>query len=170
MPRRGSAMPASRWDCHTPYPVHGLDRAMGLKPSPMPYICLTAGFIGARRGAAHAVVDERRRLSGERRRQAAVQLAGLRADHLRAVRAVRGPGDMGASSCSAGSDAGIRRCTIRVMGEVTSTALPWCSTPTDEQVQPRGGRRRCWQKPAAQDIRPLHETIPAERGGLHRGG
>jgi len=39
-----------KWDCHTPYPVHGLDDAMGLKPSPMPYICLVAGGIGA--GAA----------------------------------------------------------------------------------------------------------------------
>ena len=37
----------SRWDCHTPYPVHGLDRAMGVQPSPIPYICLTAGLIGA---------------------------------------------------------------------------------------------------------------------------
>jgi membrane protein implicated in regulation of membrane protease activity len=36
----------SRWDCHTPYPVHGLDDAMGLKPSPVPYVTLTAGFIG----------------------------------------------------------------------------------------------------------------------------
>lgn len=36
----------TQWDCHTPYPVHGLDDAMGLKPSPLPYICLTAGFIG----------------------------------------------------------------------------------------------------------------------------
>ena len=35
-----------KWDCHTPYPVHGLDRAMGLKTSPVPYITLTAGFIG----------------------------------------------------------------------------------------------------------------------------
>ena len=34
------------WDCHTPYPVHGLDRAMGLKPSPIGIICLTAGFVG----------------------------------------------------------------------------------------------------------------------------
>lgn len=34
------------WDCHTPYPVHGLDQAMGLKPSPIPYITLTMGFIG----------------------------------------------------------------------------------------------------------------------------
>ncbi len=35
------------WDCHTPYPVHGLDDAMGLKPSPLPYVCLIAGGIGA---------------------------------------------------------------------------------------------------------------------------
>ena len=37
----------TKWDCHTPYPVHGLDQAMGLKPSPVPYICLTSGFVGA---------------------------------------------------------------------------------------------------------------------------
>jgi hypothetical protein len=37
----------TRWDCHTPYPVHGLDDAMGLKPSPMPYITLGAGALGA---------------------------------------------------------------------------------------------------------------------------
>ena len=37
----------TQWDCHTPYPVHGLDRAMGLKPSPLPYICLGSGFVGA---------------------------------------------------------------------------------------------------------------------------
>jgi hypothetical protein len=36
-----------KWDCHTPYPVHGLDAAMGLKPSPMAYICLGAGGVGA---------------------------------------------------------------------------------------------------------------------------
>lgn len=34
------------WDCHTPYPVHGLDEAMGLKPSPIPYVTLGAGFVG----------------------------------------------------------------------------------------------------------------------------
>ena len=34
------------WDCHTPYPVHGLDDAMGLKASPIPYVTITAGFIG----------------------------------------------------------------------------------------------------------------------------
>jgi hypothetical protein len=35
-----------KWDCHTPYPVHGLDRAMGLRTSPVPYVTLTAGFLG----------------------------------------------------------------------------------------------------------------------------
>jgi len=35
-----------RWDCHTPYPVHGIDRAMGLKSSPLAIICLTMGFGG----------------------------------------------------------------------------------------------------------------------------
>ncbi len=35
-----------KWDCHTPYPLHGLDDAMGLKPSPIPYITLSAGFVG----------------------------------------------------------------------------------------------------------------------------
>lgn len=35
-----------KWDCHTPYPVHGLDRAMGLRASPIPIITLTAGFVG----------------------------------------------------------------------------------------------------------------------------
>ena len=35
------------WDCHSPYPVHGLDAAMGLGRSPVAYICLGAGFVGA---------------------------------------------------------------------------------------------------------------------------
>jgi hypothetical protein len=35
-----------KWDCHTPYPVHGLDRAMGLKESPVGLVTLAAGFIG----------------------------------------------------------------------------------------------------------------------------
>ena len=34
------------WDCHTPYPVHGLDDAMGLKESRVPIVSLTLGLIG----------------------------------------------------------------------------------------------------------------------------
>ena len=36
----------TKWDCHTPYPVHGLDKAMGLKPSPVPYVTLSMAFLG----------------------------------------------------------------------------------------------------------------------------
>ena len=34
------------WDAHTPFPVHGLDKAMGLKPSVLPWITLAAGLTG----------------------------------------------------------------------------------------------------------------------------
>jgi hypothetical protein len=35
------------WDAHTPFAVHGLDDAMGLKPSIMAWICLVCGLSGA---------------------------------------------------------------------------------------------------------------------------
>ena len=35
-----------KWDCHTPYPVHGLDDAMGLKQSPLPFITMGMGAVG----------------------------------------------------------------------------------------------------------------------------
>lgn len=35
-----------KWDCHTPYPVHGLEHAMGLGASKVPTIALTAAFTG----------------------------------------------------------------------------------------------------------------------------
>ncbi|MEE2827873.1 MAG: DUF3341 domain-containing protein [Myxococcota bacterium] len=38
------------WDAHTPFPVHGLDKAMGLKPSIMAWICLVCGLSGAAGG------------------------------------------------------------------------------------------------------------------------
>ena len=37
----------TRWDAHTPFPVHGLDRAMGLSPTPLPWIVLVGGLGGA---------------------------------------------------------------------------------------------------------------------------
>ena len=33
----------TRWDAHTPFPVHGLERAMGLRRSPLPWIVLAPG-------------------------------------------------------------------------------------------------------------------------------
>jgi hypothetical protein len=37
----------TRWDTCTPFPVHGLDRAMGLKPSILPWIVLAIGASGS---------------------------------------------------------------------------------------------------------------------------
>ena len=34
------------WDCFTPYPVHGLDPAMGLSRSWLPWVTLTFAMIG----------------------------------------------------------------------------------------------------------------------------
>jgi len=34
-------------DAFTPYAVHGLDRAMGLKPSRLTWVCFTCGMLGA---------------------------------------------------------------------------------------------------------------------------
>ncbi len=40
----------TKWDSHTPFPVHGLDRAMGLRASRLPWIVLVTGLSGAAGG------------------------------------------------------------------------------------------------------------------------
>lgn len=42
----------TRWDAHTPFPVHGLEGAMGLRRSPLPWIVLGTGLAGAALGFA----------------------------------------------------------------------------------------------------------------------
>lgn len=37
----------SRWDCHVPYALHGLDKAMGVKPTVLPWLVLACGITGA---------------------------------------------------------------------------------------------------------------------------
>jgi hypothetical protein len=37
----------TKWDAHTPFPVHGLERAMGVRRSPLPWIVLAMGLTGA---------------------------------------------------------------------------------------------------------------------------
>jgi Protein of unknown function (DUF3341) len=37
----------SQWDACTPFPVHGLDKAMGLKPSVLPWAVLIIGISGS---------------------------------------------------------------------------------------------------------------------------
>ncbi len=42
----------TRWDAHSPFPVHGLSRAMGLRRSLLPWIVLVMGLIGLALGFA----------------------------------------------------------------------------------------------------------------------
>lgn len=36
----------TRWDVHTPFPVHGMDAAMGIRPTRLPWFVLGAGLTG----------------------------------------------------------------------------------------------------------------------------
>jgi Ni/Fe-hydrogenase subunit HybB-like protein len=42
----------TRWDAHTPFPVHGLSKAMGLRRSTLPWIVLVMALTGAAAGFA----------------------------------------------------------------------------------------------------------------------
>lgn len=37
----------TKWDACAPFPVHGLDKAMGLRPSPLPWAVLVVGLAGS---------------------------------------------------------------------------------------------------------------------------
>ena len=36
----------SKWDAYTPFPVHGLDEAVGIKPTWLPYVVVAGGLSG----------------------------------------------------------------------------------------------------------------------------
>jgi hypothetical protein len=40
----------TKWDAHTPFPVHGLDGAMGIRTTRLPYLVLAAGITGTATG------------------------------------------------------------------------------------------------------------------------
>ena len=40
----------TRWDAHSPFPVHGLDRAMGLSPTFLPWMVMGGGALGCLTG------------------------------------------------------------------------------------------------------------------------
>ncbi|MEM9701750.1 MAG: quinol:electron acceptor oxidoreductase subunit ActD, partial [Planctomycetota bacterium] len=40
----------TKWDSYTPYPVHGIERAMGIKPTILPWISLGGGLTGCSAG------------------------------------------------------------------------------------------------------------------------
>jgi len=40
----------TKWDAHTPFPVHGLDGAMGIRTTRLPFLVLAAGMVGTTSG------------------------------------------------------------------------------------------------------------------------
>jgi len=42
----------TKWDTHTPFVVHGLDAAMGIKPTKLPFLVFGAGLTGCTAGIA----------------------------------------------------------------------------------------------------------------------
>ncbi len=44
----------TKWDTHTPFPVHGIDDAMGIKPTILPWLVLGGGITGCLGGLALA--------------------------------------------------------------------------------------------------------------------
>lgn len=36
----------TRWDAHSPFPIHGMEQAIGLRPTPLPWLVLAAGVVG----------------------------------------------------------------------------------------------------------------------------
>lgn len=44
--RRAHARGYQAWDVYTPFPVHGMDEAMGLGRSPIPWVTFGAGVVG----------------------------------------------------------------------------------------------------------------------------
>jgi hypothetical protein len=39
-----------RWDVYSPFPIHGIDRAMGTRPTKLPWVVLIAGLTGMTTG------------------------------------------------------------------------------------------------------------------------
>jgi mono/diheme cytochrome c family protein len=37
----------THWDAHSPFPIHGIERAMGIRPTRLPWIALAGGIAGA---------------------------------------------------------------------------------------------------------------------------
>ena len=78
-----------RWDAHTPFPVHGLDDAMGLKPTILPWIVFIMAMIGASSGMTMQWWMKRRRLPSRHRWQTILLVASLHSGDVRAVGSFR---------------------------------------------------------------------------------
>jgi hypothetical protein len=69
------------WDVHSPFPIHGIDAVIGIRPTILPWLVLCGGLTGST--ALDSVVHQRPRLSIPDQRQAVLQPSGQHPDYLR---------------------------------------------------------------------------------------
>jgi hypothetical protein len=71
-----------RFDCYTPFPIHGLTEAMGVREAKVPWTVFICGLIGALFGFGLQALHQRRRLPVECGRTRLHQLAVFHPHHL----------------------------------------------------------------------------------------
>ena len=74
---------AARLEAYSPFPIHGIDKALGLRKSPIAGMVLIMGIIGAIAAIGFAIVDQRSRLSADDGRETLFLLGSIYPDHLR---------------------------------------------------------------------------------------
>ena len=77
-----------RWDAMSPFPIHGMERAMGIRPTRLPWLVLAAGIAGAAAALVLQWWTNAVDYPMRDQRQADVQPAGRHSRHFRVDRAV----------------------------------------------------------------------------------
>ena len=72
----------ARLEAYSPYPIHGIDKALGLRKSPIGGMVFVMGIIGAISGDWLRIVDKRRGLSADNGREALFFVGSLYPDHV----------------------------------------------------------------------------------------
>ena len=67
--RQVKAAGYQRWDVHSPFPIHGIDAVMGIRPTVLPWLALVGGIVGCAAGLGLAyftnAVDYKFLISGK---------------------------------------------------------------------------------------------------------
>ncbi len=74
---------AARLEAYSPFPIHGIDKALGLRKSPIGGMVLIMGIIGAIAGIGFRIVDQRRGLSADDGRETLFLMGSIYPDQVR---------------------------------------------------------------------------------------
>ena len=131
----------TRWDAHSPFPVHGLEGAMGMRRSRLPGSSSSSGW-AARRPDSLSRPGCTRGVSADDQRQAPLRLAGLRPDHVRAGRpgrsARRGLRNARTLAAPETPSPTVRLCAIRAVLRRRVFHLDRGRRPESSTPSPRG--------------------------------